>query len=296
MLVTVKAYPALSQKYGEVVCMAGLRLDEQKPSLVRLYPAVDQRAEVTKKIKKYTIVDLAIEKTRTDQRPESYRPYLDTLRCGETVDTGTDRSWRPRWELLRDVAGRHTMCSLWAQQQVDGSSLGMIAVKEISDLTFEAGDEFSDKQGAIARAEAQPTLFRDEIPVLQPAPFKVKYHYRCMEPTCGGHHQTNVDWELGAAAMKWRNMYPEAELLAKLREAFLDKMSPETRDTYFFVGNQHQNPRGFLVLGVFYPPKGATGSPSQASESGLALRVARQRLAQAGEGRGVRQVMGASHP
>ena len=38
MLVTVKAYPAISGKYGEVVCIAGVRIDTPKPEWARLYP------------------------------------------------------------------------------------------------------------------------------------------------------------------------------------------------------------------------------------------------------------------
>jgi hypothetical protein len=32
----------------------------------------------------------------------------------------------------------------------------------------------------------------------------------------------------------------------------------EGRDTVLFVGNQEQHPISFLVLGVFWPPAGAT--------------------------------------
>ena len=42
-----------------------------------------------------------------------------------------------------------------------------------------------------------------------------------------------------------------------LRDKFLDQLCGEDRDTYFFVGNQFRHPRGFLVLGVFWPPSGS---------------------------------------
>jgi hypothetical protein len=31
--------------------------------------------------------------------------------------------------------------------------------------------------------------------------------------------------------------------------------NPSKRDTAFFVGNQHQHPTAFMVLGVWWPPK-----------------------------------------
>jgi hypothetical protein len=38
LLVTVKAYPQPSKRYGETVCVAGVRIDTDIPSWVRLYP------------------------------------------------------------------------------------------------------------------------------------------------------------------------------------------------------------------------------------------------------------------
>jgi hypothetical protein len=38
VLVTVKAYPGLSTRRGETVCVAGVRVDTDAPEWVRLYP------------------------------------------------------------------------------------------------------------------------------------------------------------------------------------------------------------------------------------------------------------------
>jgi hypothetical protein len=57
---------------------------------------------------------------------------------------------------------------------------------------------------------------------------------------------------VGAAALKWSKTYPDVRV--PLLEAFGAKMLGPEKDTYFFVGNQHQRPKTFMVLGTFYPP------------------------------------------
>lgn len=39
-----------------------------------------------------------------------------------------------------------------------------------------------------------------------------------------------------------------------LRHKWVDELWADDRETLLFVGNQHQQPDGFLVLGVFWPP------------------------------------------
>jgi hypothetical protein len=38
------------------------------------------------------------------------------------------------------------------------------------------------------------------------------------------------------------------------RDRFLDEMCSPNRDTHFYVGNMHQHPADFLVLGLWSPP------------------------------------------
>jgi hypothetical protein len=44
-------------------------------------------------------------------------------------------------------------------------------------------------------------------------------------------------------------------VLCKIKDKWFGKMCSARRDTAFFVGNQFRNPDGFLVLGVFWPPR-----------------------------------------
>ena len=80
----------------------------------------------------------------------------------------------------------------------------------------------------------------------------MSYKWHCMDETCNGHMQASCDWEVGAAAINWSRQYPDVR--PHLLKNFGEKMLGQDRDTYFFVGNQHQWPQTFMVLGTFYPP------------------------------------------
>lgn len=96
-------------------------------------------------------------------------------------------------------------------------------------------------------------LFGEERELLEAAPFVVHYRYRCEAADCTEHEQSIVDWESGQLAR--RNISSGREVArAAQRRRFLEEMCSEAKDTYFFVGNQHQHPGGYLVLGLFWPP------------------------------------------
>ena len=71
ILITVKTYPTLSTKYGELVCTAGLREDG---SWVRIYPVPFRRLEETEQYSKYDWIECELIRSRKDKRPESYHP------------------------------------------------------------------------------------------------------------------------------------------------------------------------------------------------------------------------------
>jgi hypothetical protein len=50
---------------------------------------------------------------------------------------------------------------------------------------------------------------------------------------------------------------PKETVRRQMREKWHDQLCGSDRDTYFFVGNQHQHPQSYLILGVFWPPHDA---------------------------------------
>jgi hypothetical protein len=169
---------------------------------------------------------------------------------------GTDNAtWRTRAELLAPLIGATTTCELAARAVVEGQaapSLGLIEPRDVSDLVVTDNPDFDSAEGHHPDID----LFGHVKSPLKSAPFIAKYRYRCASPACPGHEQTLIDWESGVLARK--NLHKGLDEAKRLhRERFLTEMCGPGRATHFFVGNQHQHPQSFLVLGVWSPPRGS---------------------------------------
>lgn len=265
VLVTVKAYPQLSRSYGETVCVAGLRVDRSPPTWMRLYPIPFRSMDFASRFVKYQLVELEVFRSTADPRPESYRPNLQSLVTGSIVST-ENGTWRERWRYMDPLAGATTACQLLELQRLLGTeapSIGLIKPREILDLSVEANDAFDDDRRYMAELAAAGDLLTSSRAPLEPAPFRLKYRYLCETSTCRGHHQTLIDWEAGQAARRWKqDGRLDDELPDLLHAKFLSQMCATGRDTYFYLGNQHQHPSSFLVLGLFWPPANSRPAPT----------------------------------
>lgn len=79
ILVTVKARPEPSEKYGETVCVAGIRLGTGSLHWVRLYPIPFRRMEDYHQFEKYSVIEVPITPSAEDFRSESYKPDRSQL-------------------------------------------------------------------------------------------------------------------------------------------------------------------------------------------------------------------------
>lgn len=101
VLVTVKTYPCLSQKYDELVCTAGLREDG---SWIRIFPVPFRKLEQYSQYKKYDWVEVDVVKNNKDFRPESYRPVTLDTPFNVVGHLDSKNNWAARKELvLRNV-------------------------------------------------------------------------------------------------------------------------------------------------------------------------------------------------
>lgn len=88
ILITVKTYPTLSAKYGELVCTAGLREDG---SWIRIYPVPFRQLEAYQKFQKYSFIEAEVIRNTRDARPESHKISTDTLNLtGDLLSTHDD--------------------------------------------------------------------------------------------------------------------------------------------------------------------------------------------------------------
>lgn len=253
ILITVKAAPNPSQTYGETVCVAGLRLDPDQAGWIRLYPVNFRELDGDSKFKKYDVVSLTARPNPGDPRAESWRPEIDTL----TVETKL-----PSWPRRQAWVSEHvdgTMCGLIEAVSANpaAKSLAAIRPKQVTALDIKPHGGWSpDEQRRIDRYVSQlplPGMSRGPKTALEAPRFKGWYRYLCQAPGCRGHNQGIYDWEWVAFQRHFPQL-PDQEAIAEIRNQFLLKICAQDKDLVFFVGNQQKHPRGFMVLGMFYPP------------------------------------------
>lgn len=156
VLVLVKAYPALSTKYGEVVCVAGVRTDGERPEWVRLWPVSFRALEFTDQFSKYQQIDVDVFRPASDRRPESWSPKLPTLTLGATLSTSQ------RWQARRDVIEPlvvESMCWLQGQQATARTSLGVFRPAVVQDFEVTSADDADLIAASIRRRRRRSRLF-----------------------------------------------------------------------------------------------------------------------------------------
>jgi hypothetical protein len=247
VLITVKAYPEPSKSYGESVCIAGVLLAPGPPRFVRLYPVDFRGLPGPMQFKKYDVIECWARRPRADARPESLCPILDTIEIVETV-----KGWDARRSYVEPLAAA-SMCEVSDRQREDRTSLGFFRPAEVTDFKITDAKEWDD--GKVA-AINQTSLLDGARPgrPLEQIPYAFRFWYRCDEPSCPGHKQKLIDWELGES---YRNTAgrPEPDRLAAVRHRWLEEVCGPTRDPFFFVGNLKKRENAFVVIGVFWPPK-----------------------------------------
>lgn len=273
VLVTVKAYPQLSRRHGESVCVAGMRQHgDESLSWVRLFPVHFRDLATDEKFKKYQYVDLAAREDTGDPRPETYRPDVDSIRPGEYLDSRSRELSRRRAAV--EAVLSNSMCEVQRRSRDTGASLGAFRPAEVLDVEAVPAQEPDWKPEAKERFHAderQLDLLDPDKEPRQPidkVPYDFKYVYRCEDPGCAArgspHQQTIIDWEAGAL---YRNLRcrgdDEATAVEKVRGKFRDELCGSDRDVVFFTGNAKRRPNVFMVLGVFSPKNDSTAVEGQ---------------------------------
>jgi hypothetical protein len=259
VLVAVKASPQPSAKYGDTVCVAGIRIDGGRCDWIRLYPLPFRWMGVEQQFRKFDVIELEVRRENKDTRPESYRPDIDTIRVLRHLD-----DWNDRQPIMARVE-RTSTCELSAaaSERHDAPSLGMVTVGSLDAVDVEpfAGWSEAQKQRIAAAAELSPlALFNDvaKTPTeLRPPRYVVRYRYHCTTNGCPGHVGQVLDWEL--TALQNRHLRDSDDVVkAAIEQRFRKQMFATGKHTSFFMGNfeDARKRASFSVLGVYYPPEG----------------------------------------
>ena len=262
ILITVKAYPTLSNKYAELVCTAGFREDG---SWVRIYPLPFRSLENEKRFKKYQWVEVDLEKNPKDKRPESYR-LIDIKNInplGPPIDT--KNAWEKRRKLTLEKNIIHTNLNQIIQAAKNNDySLAIFKPKEIVDFIAERTEpewELS-KEEAVKAAIRQGSLF-DELE-LYPSDFELmpklpwKFKYKFLDDEGKSSTLMIEDWEIGQLYWNYvNNGSPEEEAVNKVRKKYFDDLA-RTKDLHLFLGTTLRwhsiAPNPYVIVGTFYPP------------------------------------------
>jgi hypothetical protein len=247
ILITVKTYPLPSKSYEELVCTVGVTEDGE---FIRLYPIDFRYRPYHQWYKKYQWIEVELEKNEQDNRKESCRPKLESIRLLEEVSTVDNWAMRKKYVLAR---GALSMEQLWELQEKDKTSLGVVKPACIEDLIVEPSDP--TWKPSFESALKQGNFFGPDKKPLEKIPFKFSYKFRCNDARCNGHTMEITDWELGELYRRMRDKYQDPDEAAKkVKQRFFDTMCGPDKDTHFFVGTVKQFGT-WIVLGVFWPKK-----------------------------------------
>lgn len=259
VLVTVKASPQPSAKYGDTVCVAGIRIDGGRSEWIRLYPLPFRWMGVEQQFRKFDVIEVDVRRETKDTRPESYRPDIDTIKVLRHLD-----DWNDRQPIMGKVP-RTSTCGLSAaaSQHHDAPSLGMVTVGSLDGVDVEPLDGWSEpqKQRIAAAAQLSPLALFDDAtktpPELRAPRYVVRYRYHCTREGCPGHVGQVLDWEL--TALQNRHVRDSDDVVkAAIEQRFRKQMFASGKHTSFFMGNfeDARKRASFSVLGVYYPPEG----------------------------------------
>lgn len=259
ILITVKTYPTISTKYGELVCTAGLREDG---SWIRIYPVPFRQLEAYRKFPKYSFIEAEVIRNTKDARPESHKVSTDTIELtGEELDTHDHWRDRREWILKRGVV--HTNITRLIEANKRGElSLATFKPTRISGFKIEPDtpDWGDAKLAAVDALARQGDLFSgwkglDLARLVRKLPWKFSYTIEDDE----GRQSTMMieDWEIGELYWNCQQTSKTSEEAAdKVRHKYLTEFA--TKDLHLFLGTTKKYDRWasnpFVIIGVFYPP------------------------------------------
>ncbi len=183
VLITVKTYPTLSMKYAELVCTAGI-LDDGK--WVRIFPMPFRKLDYEKKFKKYQWIEIPIQKSTSDYRPESFEvvDWAKISLLGEVLST--KNSWRSRRNIVfaqNKVYQDLSELIELAKQNI--SSLAIFKPTRILDfIVVPAEREWDEKKLRTLDKKSKqfsliqtPEEIKKELQVVKKLPYKFSYRF-----------------------------------------------------------------------------------------------------------------------
>ena len=256
ILILAKTYPSPSAQHVETSCVAGIN---EQGAMRRLYPVPFRLIEEGQKFKKWQWIEVRVEKANKDHRTESHKLYVDTIACGDVIDT--KKQWDARWPWIDKLPAFTSFDELEVDRLETGLSLALMRPKQVLSLEITEArnaESTDDEREKLLRYEMQGQLFSDTevkkmAQTLRKVPFDFYYRYTCETPEGDKVFKHKiVDWEAGVLFWHCRQSHGvewEKPFRAKLEQDLTEK------DLMFLMGNQHRFQDQWLIISLIYPPK-----------------------------------------
>lgn len=256
ILILAKTYPSPSAKHIETSCVAGIN---EEGIMRRLYPVPFRLMDGEKQSKKWQWIEVRVEKSSKDHRPESHKIYTDDIVCGDVISTKNE--WAYRWKWLDKIPAFDSFSALEEASRTQGISLALLRPEKIIDLDVTKArnsDWTEDERNKLVREQMQDDLFTEaqainQIKQLRKIPYDFHYRHACnsAEGEIESRHKI-VDWESGQ--LFWNC---QASHGFRWEEPFRNKLIDDlgSKNLMFLMGNQHRFQDQWLIISLIYPPK-----------------------------------------
>jgi len=204
VLITVKAYPAISKKYNETVCTAGITEDG---NWIRVYPIPFRQLDYDHQFRKYEWIELDMIRNKSDFRPESYRPkdlFLKDLISHGIIEPDRDAWNNRRKYVLKKVYTNLEQLIAEAKDKNVCTSLAVFKPAKIIDFKYEETEREWDKEKIdyLKFKKLQFNLFDNqnedditEFEIVDKLPYKFSFKF---EDETGKSSTLMIeDWETG---------------------------------------------------------------------------------------------------
>ena len=259
ILITVKTYPALSGKYVETVCTAGVREDG---SWIRLYPVPFRGLEEKEQYKKFDWIECGVSKNASDNRPESFRP-TDLTELVVRGHMSTSNKWFDRRRLLLETCTVYEDMNFLIQAAGENKmSLAVFKPSRLLKFDWQEDDREwpQERLQQVGAHLAQQDMFDDEIrketfEIIPKLPYKFLYHFE--DKTGRKSRMSVLDWEIGALYWNcYRKNENEQEALHLVKQKYWDEFIQ--KDLHFFLGTtrgfHHRASNPWAIIGAFPIP------------------------------------------
>jgi hypothetical protein len=265
VLILVKAYPAISTKYNEIVCTAGIT---ENGKWIRIYPIPFRQLDYKKQFRKYEWVELDLVKNGSDFRPESYRPkdiMLKDMVSYGVISADGDTWIHRRKFVLKNIYTNLDKLISEAKDKNTCTSLAVFKPTKIIDFVCKkAKREWSkNKSDYLKSRKLQMNLFDTndknditEFEEVEKLPYKFSFIF---EDDTGRRSKLMIeDWETGM--LYWNSLIrhkgDESKAIEDVKFTYFNNFA-KTKDYHFFLGtikNYHfVAPNPFVIIGDFRP-------------------------------------------